>query len=415
MLKKLFTRKSGLLIVYLAVLPIATAVSVLQRYGDMIFVVEGARPMVVLFNVGYLCAVLYLTSTPSKLVTRYLTKPFVVLVIVYATTTLALSISRFHFSLGFVAIFVSVTTLWVMLIERARHNHQKDWKCVLIKHGRWNILDDSDLNLEYVEESSELKNKDYSTIIVDYGVSLSDDWLAVLSENALSDVTVVNLVDLFEIEKQRVSLDVFKDDQLPHTIAVDIYSPIKRIVDIGLSLLALIALALPVTILAIIIRLASEGPGVYKQTRIGKNGRQFSLYKLRTMYLDAEQSGPMFSANDDPRVTGIGRFLRRYKIDELPQILNVLKGDMSIVGPRPERPQWVEGFKKNIPYYDLRHVVRPGMTGWAQVKQGYAIGESESIRKLEYDLYYIKHMGPLFELGIIVQTLRVLFFKTTYG
>ena len=153
----------------------------------------------------------------------------------------------------------------------------------------------------------------------------------------------------------------------------------------------------------------------YKQERVGLNGQLFKIIKFRSMRPDAEKDGAKWASKDDDRVTRIGHFIRKYRIDELPQLLNIFKGEMAFIGPRPERPLFVREFRKKVPRYMLRHKVKAGITGWAQVKQGYAIGESESIRKLEYDLYYIKHMGPLFELGIIVQTFRVLFSKTTYG
>ena len=176
-----------------------------------------------------------------------------------------------------------------------------------------------------------------------------------------------------------------------------------------MSVLALMVAALPIGCLILSIRIGSPGPGLYRQERIGKNGKPFSLYKLRTMFHNAEAAGPKFAVDEDPRVTRIGKFLRQYRIDEWPQFVNVLKGQMSIVGPRPERPNWVSSFNEEIPYYDLRHLVRPGITGWAQIRLGYVADKEMTLKKLEYDLFYIKHMGPLFDLTIIFRTILFLF------
>ncbi len=170
-----------------------------------------------------------------------------------------------------------------------------------------------------------------------------------------------------------------------------------------------ILLALPIgIILAILIKLDSEGPVLYRQERIGKNGRPFNLLKFRSMRQDAEgASGPVWASENDPRVTRVGRVMRTLRLDEIPQLLNVLRGEMSFVGPRPEREVFVQQLREKIPYYDLRLTVKPGLTGWAQVKYRYGATENDALEKLQYDLYYIKHLSPLFDLTIILDTLGV--------
>jgi sugar transferase (PEP-CTERM system associated) len=174
-----------------------------------------------------------------------------------------------------------------------------------------------------------------------------------------------------------------------------------------------VVIALPVLILSsLLVWLESGRPILYRQERVGQKGDTFTLYKLRTMKQDAEkETGPVWaSADGDPRITRVGRFLRKSRFDELPQLFNVLKGEMSFVGPRPERPWFVDGLRKSIPYYDERHSVKPGITGWAQVRLGYGASVEEMEAKLRYDLYYIKHMSPWLDLMIVLDTVKVILF-----
>jgi sugar transferase (PEP-CTERM system associated) len=185
----------------------------------------------------------------------------------------------------------------------------------------------------------------------------------------------------------------------------------KRVLDIGISLVALV-LTTPILLLAAVaIRFTSRGPVFYLQERVGLNSKPFRLLKFRSMKVDAEKEGqPEWAKVSDPRVTLVGGFLRRTRIDELPQIVNVLKGDMSFVGPRPERPFFVDQFKKDIPFYRERHCLKPGITGWAQIQYPYGASFEDSKRKLEYDLYYIKNYSIFLDILIILQTVRVVLF-----
>ncbi len=185
-------------------------------------------------------------------------------------------------------------------------------------------------------------------------------------------------------------------------------SAFKRWVDI-LHALTLLLVTWPIFVVAaLLVRLESKGPVLYRQDRMGKNGREFTLLKFRSMVEDAEsETGPAWATEDDPRVTRVGRMLRSLRIDELPQLVNVLRGEMSFVGPRPERKHFVMQLEEKIPFYGLRLAVRPGLTGWAQVKYGYASNEENALEKLKYDLYYIKNGSPLLDLWIVLKTVRV--------
>jgi Undecaprenyl-phosphate glucose phosphotransferase len=186
-------------------------------------------------------------------------------------------------------------------------------------------------------------------------------------------------------------------------------SMVKRSIDVALSAVALMGLAIPLAIVAGLVRLTSRGPIFYRQERMGLDGKSFTIVKFRSMTDDAErETGPVWAQQDDPRVTAFGRFLRRSNIDELPQLWNVLRGDMSIVGPRPERPHFVEQFKHRIPQYMLRHKVKAGLTGWAQVN-GWR-GNTALEKRIEYDLYYIENWSVSLDLKIMWLTIRKSFF-----
>jgi sugar transferase (PEP-CTERM system associated) len=186
---------------------------------------------------------------------------------------------------------------------------------------------------------------------------------------------------------------------------------LKRIIDLAFGLLGTVLFSPIIALTAIAVRLDSKGPVLYRQSRVGITGKVFNLVKFRSMQLNAERDkGAQWAQEDDPRITRVGRFIRKYRLDELPQFFNVIRGEMSFVGPRPERPCFVEELREQIPYYDERHSVRPGITGWAQVEYGYGASVEDAFRKLEYDLFYLKHLSILFDIAIVFRTVRVVLF-----
>ena len=190
--------------------------------------------------------------------------------------------------------------------------------------------------------------------------------------------------------------------------------PYKRVIDLALSCALLVFTAPLMFFVALAIRCDSSGPVLYRQERVGYNGRRFVLFKFRSMVDDAEKDGrPVWAAERDPRVTRVGRLIRRTRIDELPQLFNVLRGEMSIVGPRPERPYFVKYLSTTIQNYDLRHSVKPGITGWAQINYPYGASIEDARRKLVYDLYYIDHASLILDLKIMWLTTGVV--SSRYG
>jgi exopolysaccharide biosynthesis polyprenyl glycosylphosphotransferase len=189
---------------------------------------------------------------------------------------------------------------------------------------------------------------------------------------------------------------------------VRLYAVVKRAVDLLLAGVGLLLLALVIPFVALANALWSPGPLFYRQQRIGKGGRSFVVTKFRSMVVDAEKAtGAVWSEDDDPRITPVGRLMRKTRLDELPQFLNVLRGEMSAVGPRPERPAIVGQLARELPLYRARHAVKPGVSGWAQIRYRYGNTVEDARRKLEYDLYYVKHASLYLDLLIILQTARV--------
>jgi sugar transferase (PEP-CTERM system associated) len=226
----------------------------------------------------------------------------------------------------------------------------------------------------------------------------------------LNGVEVIDLVEFLERETGKVNVKLMSPSYI-------IFSPgfsrsaarnfTARAFDI-LGSVALLFLALPVMLLAALAIVSDGGPVLYRQVRVGLEGKPFNLLKFRSMRVDAEKGGKaQWAARNDDRVTPIGRILRKYRIDELPQLVNVLKGEMSIVGPRPERPEFVEDLACRIPYYRERHYVKPGLTGWAQLCYPYGSCEDDAVEKLQYDLYYVKNHSLLFDCAILLQTAEV--------
>jgi exopolysaccharide biosynthesis polyprenyl glycosylphosphotransferase len=188
------------------------------------------------------------------------------------------------------------------------------------------------------------------------------------------------------------------------------WAGVKRLIDCTASITLLSFLAPLLIVTAIAIKLDSPGPVLYRQRRIGFRGKNFEVFKFRSMMVDAEKDGPQYASANDSRITWVGRFIRKTRIDEIPQTINVLRGEMSFVGPRPERPEFVGELEKAIPQYHNRHIVKPGITGWAQVKYEYAASVEGAREKLRYDLFYIRHFTPLFDIVIILMTIRVAVF-----
>ncbi len=259
------------------------------------------------------------------------------------------------------------------------------------------------------------KEKQATMILLLPDAPIDDDIAHDLLEAKLRGSMVVDIRSFYEHVVQRLPLSQINDEWLLQTEGFSLNTRgslrrLKRALDVLISLLLLIPAAPIMLITAIIVRLESPGPVIYKQDRVGLFEKEFTVYKFRSMRADAEKNGAVWASAKDTRVTKFGKFIRKVRIDELPQIWNILKGDMSFIGPRPERMAFVTKLKETIPYYSLRHTVKPGLTGWAQVCYPYGASEEDARRKLEYDLYYIKNMSILLDINIVFKTVGVVLF-----
>ena len=241
-----------------------------------------------------------------------------------------------------------------------------------------------------------------STLALDARAILSDEMAQFVTKWSLSGRGVRSLSSVYEQHLGRIPLvHIAHGWELTAPVERNEYEPLKRFIDLVLVVVTApfwLLLAGPIWLA---IRLNSPGDAIYAQTRVGRHGKLFTLYKFRTMVKDAEEDGPQFALPSDPRLTRVGRILRRFRLDEMPQLWCVLKGDLSLIGPRPERPYFAKQFEHEIPFFAYRTLVRPGVTGWAQVNYGYADDVADTVEKLTFDLFYVKHMSIWLDMQIL--------------
>lgn len=256
-------------------------------------------------------------------------------------------------------------------------------------------------------ERPDLEGRQFDGIVADLAADdLGPEWERFLARCTLGGIPVYHVKQIQESITGRVRIRHIAENEFGSLLPSPLYLMFKRLVDV-LAVLVTLPVTLPLMLLtALAIRLDSPGPALFVQTRIGQGNREFRMFKFRSMCADAECSGAQLAQTNDCRVTRVGRFIRKTRLDELPQFLNVLRGDMSLIGPRPEQRPFVNNFEEVIPFYSYRHVVKPGITGWAQVMQGYASDTDNSRIKLQYDLYYIKHFSLWLDILIIFKTIR---------
>ena len=242
------------------------------------------------------------------------------------------------------------------------------------------------------------KNQRLAAIIYNYltsGVEVVD--AIVLYENIFGKIPLSELEEFWFLENIIERHRIYDFFRLPLEILLTLV--------LGIILLPLMIL------IALLIKLTSPGPVFFNHSRVGELGRIFTLYKFRSMVADAEKHGPQWAQNNDQRITALGKLLRRTHLDELPQLINIIRGQLAFVGPRPERPEFVEQLKKAVPFYELRHLVKPGITGWAQLNYRYGASVEDAYEKLQYDLYYLKNRSLWLDLGIIIKTIKMIFVR----
>lgn len=311
------------------------------------------------------------------------------------------------FSNSFVLINSLLATLFFVgdFIRRNRHlpnmayiPHGRAGSAAQIPHARWICLN-----------IPELPQTPVQAVVADlHCPDLSADWQRFLAACTLDGIPVYNIRQIEESLTGRVKIRHLYENDLGSLLPPAGYMLVKRLLDI-LCVLAVLPFALPLMLLtAIAIRLESAGNVLFVQNRVGQGGREFKIYKFRSMRTDSEQNGAQLAQIGDSRITRVGSFIRKTRLDELPQFFNILKGDMSLIGPRPEQKVFVEQFEKSIPFYQYRHIVKPGLSGWAQVTQGYAGNTDETQVKIEHDFYYIKHFSFSLDVLIMFKTVKII-------
>lgn len=273
-----------------------------------------------------------------------------------------------------------------------------------------------DIHCKYYSQLSEINQNDTSAIVITPSFEPNIQSEKELVKRRLSGTPVFSLLDFIEIFLYLVPVQEINNRWFIQTSGFtmlhnSVALRVKRIVDIFASILLFIC-TLPITIVtSLLIKISSPGSIFFSQTRVGMNGKEFIVYKFRTMNKNAEIKGAQWASENDSRIIPGGSFLRKTRIDEIPQCWNILKGDMSFIGPRPERPEFTTMLNKEVPYYDLRHIIKPGLTGWAQVKYPYGSSTEDSLRKLQFDLYYIKNYSLLLDLNIVLRTIKIILMR----
>lgn len=254
----------------------------------------------------------------------------------------------------------------------------------------------------------ELNGTRVDAVVADLHADIPDEWERFLARCTLAGVPVYHYKQVAESVTGRVKIEHLSENEFGSLQPPVIYSFCKRVIDIAAVLLTA-PVTIPVMLLtALAVKLDSPGPALFIQSRVGQGNRDFKIYKFRSMCKDSEAGGAQLAQSNDMRVTRVGRFIRKTRLDEFPQFFNVLKGDMSLIGPRPEQRAFVDKFDEEIPFYIYRHVVKPGITGWAQVVHGYASDADDTRIKIQHDFYYIKNFSFWLDVLIVYKTIRTI-------
>jgi lipopolysaccharide/colanic/teichoic acid biosynthesis glycosyltransferase len=315
-----------------------------------------------------------------------------------------LDYSRLHFLASFV-----LCVFWYYVVYFKLQRQQR-LRIGVVPYGEIDALFEIP-DIAWARLSEEDKSDAYDAIVADLRAEIPDEWERYLADRALAGTLVMHVKQMEESLTGRVAIEHLSENNLGSLIPGIIYAKVKRLWDLALAALAIPLLAPFMLVLALVIRLDSAGPALFRQERMGYRGHPFRMFKFRSMFQDAAQDDPRLAAmtrDEDERVTRVGKFLRRYRIDELPQIFNVFSGEMSWIGPRPEAVPLSLWYETELPFYRYRHIVRPGITGWAQVKQGHVADVGDVLWKLQYDFYYVKNFSFWLDLLIVARTIRTI-------
>jgi len=311
------------------------------------------------------------------------------------------------------AVIVGLTKETLNLAKKINSKPQWGLRVIAIVKSDQDDFDFQDDSMKIINSSQELgsflKAEQIKTIIIDPRIKDYPDLINEIYKGLNMKLNIFDLPGFAEKFTGKILINTIGQMWFLENIkesSKQFYEILKRLVDILFALILLLVSAPFLPFIYIAIKINSSGPGFFMQVRVGKNGKQFMAIKFRTMYVNSEQNGPQWAKPEDPRVTRVGKFLRQSRIDEIPQLINVLKGEMSFIGPRPERPEFIERLREIIPFYDVRLLIKPGLTGWAQVNFPYGYSEKDALEKLQYDLYYIKNRSFIVDVSILLKTIK---------
>lgn len=351
----------------------------------------------------------YTLPSKNKLFSNKQHEFVVTLISSYGFSALFITLIRIDYSRPALLIGASLTFIWILIYYRL---HKKQKITLYSLTGSVDNVDSRYENItvhQYKKDISLHQIKKYSDgLVINLHEIRSIDIAKFLADCALAQIPVYHSEVITERLNKQVSTTNLSETTLQSLIPSSRYLKIKSVLEVALILLFLPVTLLLCSIISALLYIQDPGKVIYAQTRIGKNGTIFTLYKFRTMYNPTSIKGAQFATQEKHRIHFIGTWLRKFRLDEIPQFYNVLKGDMSLIGPRPEQPEFVNYYKQKIPFYDYRHTVKPGITGWAQINQGYTDNSESTQTKLGYDLYYIKHYSFELDLTIAIKTVRIL-------
>ncbi|MDP1628598.1 sugar transferase [Parvibaculum sp.] len=317
---------------------------------------------------------------------------------------LRLDYSRYLFGSSFVLSVVWFTALAIVLTRI------RSFRIGIVPGGETDRLPQLKNIIWQTLSEPKLPENRLDAMVADLRADFPPEWERFITETAIVGTPVYHVKQMYETLTGRVEIEHLSENTLGALNPNDVYLKFKRVADWLLAALVIVFGFIFLAAIAIVIRIESKGPVIFRQPRMGYGGKIFTLYKFRTMKMEDDTEGDSrqkaITLNNDARITRFGRFLRRTRIDELPQIINILRGEMSWIGPRPEAVPLSEWYERELPFYRYRHIVRPGISGWAQVMQGHVASTDEVLEKLHYDFYYIKNFSPWLDFLILLKTLR---------
>jgi exopolysaccharide biosynthesis polyprenyl glycosylphosphotransferase len=395
----------------------ALLISSRQVYGELwptqsrLLASQNPRPMLGLLVIGIVLGSWLAMRTVDPALSRpSYGQALLALVVAAGVVAVGSFLLRTYFSRQFVVLTLAIWLVLALLHRALRRVRPWTESMVLVTDEKDLVRDLADAPhadvLQVLEPRGEAPAESLppnTTLVVDLRTVLGDSMASFVSSSTLAGLEVRPFSQVYEEHTERIPLVHLAEGW---EISVPLgrrafYAPFKRIIEVVLTVITSPVWLLLMAGTALAIRLDSPGPVIFQQTRAGLEDHPFTIYKFRTMVVGADADGPQFTVKDDPRITKVGRFLRSTRLDEIPQLLNVLKGELALVGPRAEQVAFAEEFQRVIPFYRYRHLVRPGITGWAQVNSGYADDLEDTIEKLTYDLYYVRHMSPWLDINVL--------------